>query len=103
MRHFTKGFRLLRLLFFLVLSVLGMPRQYAFRVFDGRSHDYIAAIRSWHSAAHQNNFVPFPHLHHLEILHCHASIAHVTWHTLVLPNASRRGAIADRTDAPVHF
>jgi len=27
----------------------------------------------------------------------------VTWHTLVLPNASRRGTIANRADAPVRF
>src|SRR5215831_3859654 len=86
-----------------MLSVLFMQRPDAFWMFNGRSHDHIAAICSWHSAAHQNNFLRFPHLHYLEILHGHTPIAHMTWHTLVLPNASRRGAIADRTDAPVHF
>src|SRR5262249_54840615 len=29
-------------------------------------------------------------------------IAHVTGHSLVLPNASRRGTIANRADAPMH-
>jgi len=42
-------------------------------------------------------------LHDLKILHCHTPIAHVTGHTLVLPNASRRGTIANRADAPVRF
>src|SRR5215470_6818310 len=72
-------------------------------MFNGRPHNHIAAVRAWYRAAYQNNFFPFPDLHHLKILHGHAPIAHVTRHTLVLPNTSRRRAIADRTDTPVHF
>src|SRR5262245_41310643 len=72
-------------------------------MFNGRPHNHITAVRSWHSTAYQNNFFCFAHLHHLKILYRHTPIAHVPGHTLVLPNASRRGTIANRADAPVHF
>src|SRR5215467_12276164 len=72
-------------------------------MFDSRPDDDVTAIRSRHSAAYQNNFFCLAHLHHLQVLDCHTSIAHVTRHSLVLPNASRCRAITHRTDAPVHF
>src|SRR5436190_4196488 len=72
-------------------------------MFNGRSHNHITAVRARHRAAHQNGFFRFAHLHDLKILHGHTPIAHVTGHTLVLPNASRRGTIANRADAPVRF
>src|SRR5439155_27240585 len=64
---------------------------------------HITGVHSLHSAAYYNDLLRFTHLHHLKILHSHAPIAHVTGHTLVFPNTSRRGTIADRADAPVHF
>src|SRR5436190_24402712 len=72
-------------------------------MFNGRSHDHVTAVRSRHSAAYQNNLFGFAHLHHLKILDCYTPIAHVTGHTLVFPNTSRRRAIADRADAAVRF
>src|SRR5436190_21434418 len=72
-------------------------------MFNGRSHNHITAVCAWHGAAYQNDFFGFAHLHHLKILHSHASITHVSGHTLVLPNAPRRGTIADRADATVRF
>src|SRR5262245_29817613 len=86
-----------------MLSVLFMQRPDAFWMFNGRPHDHITAVRSWHRTTYQNDFFCFAHLHHLKILHGHTPIAHVTWHTLVLPNAAGCGAITNRTDASMHF
>src|SRR5205085_7933198 len=47
------------------------------------NHD-IAAIRSRHRAANQYYLLGFAHLHHLEVLHSHALVAHVTRHAHVL-------------------
>src|SRR5205823_13548857 len=103
LRHFTEGLGLLRLLFFLVLSMFGMQGHEAFRMFDGRPHDDVTAIGSRHRATYQDDFLHLAHLHDLKILHRHPAIAHMAWHTLVFPNASRRRTIADRTDAAVRF
>src|SRR4030095_17256327 len=86
-----------------MLSVLFMQRPDAFWMLNGRPDDHITAVRSWNRTAYQNDFFGFPHLHHLKILHGHASIAHVTGHTLVLPNAPRCRTIANRAYAPVRF
>src|SRR5436309_709236 len=72
-------------------------------MFNGRPNDHIAAVRSRNCAADKNNVFILAHLHHLKVLHRHALVAEVTWHSLVLPNPSRRGTIADRTDAPVRL
>src|SRR5438067_2076316 len=84
----------------LMFSVQG---QEAFGMFDGRPHDDVTAVGSRHRATYQNDFLRFAHLHDLKILHRYTSIAHVTRHTLIFPNAARRRAIADRADAPVRF
>src|SRR2546423_860946 len=55
----------------------------------------IAAVRAPHRPANQNYFLGFTHLHHLEVLHRHPFVAHVTRHAHVLPDATRRGTIAD--------
>src|SRR5438045_2636492 len=71
------------------------------RLLDRRTNHDIAAIWSWHRAADQNHFLRFTNLHHLEILHGHAFVAHVTGHSHVLPNPSRRRTIADSAVPPV--
>src|SRR5207248_9488866 len=103
LRHFTEGLGLLRLLFFLVLSMFSVQGQEAFGMFDGRPHDDVTAVGSRHRATYQNDFLRFAHLHDLKILHRYTSIAHVTRHTLIFTNAARRRAIADRADAPARF
>src|SRR6266481_6689209 len=72
-------------------------------MFKGRANDHIAAVRSGHRAADKNDLFVLAHLHHLEVLHRHALVAEVTWHSLVLPNPSRRRTIANRTDAPMRL
>src|ERR1043166_47903 len=72
-------------------------------MFNSRPDDHITAVRSRYSAAYQNNFYRLAHLHHLQVLHRHAPIAHVSGHTLILPDASRCRAIANRAYAPMHF
>src|SRR5438128_9665484 len=72
-------------------------------MFNGRPNDHVPAIWPRHCAAHQNDFFSLAHLHHLKILHGHALITEVTWHSLVLPDASRRRAIADRANPPVRL
>src|ERR1700757_386535 len=68
---------------------------------NGRPNDHIAVVRSRNCAADKNNVFILAYLHHLKVLHRHALVAEVTWHSLVLPNPSRRRTIADRTDAAV--
>src|SRR6266480_5353223 len=72
-------------------------------MFNGRPNDHIAAVRSRNRAADKNNPFILAHLHHLEVLHRHALMPQMTWHSLVFPNPSRRRTIADRTDAPVRL
>src|SRR5207249_9731143 len=72
-------------------------------MFNGRSNDHIAAVRSRNCAADKNDLFILAHLHHLKVLHRHPLVAEVTWHSLVLPNPSRRRTIADRTNAPVRL
>src|SRR5262249_46186146 len=72
-------------------------------MFNGRPNDHITAVRARHCAADQNDFLSLAHLHHLKILHGHALVTEVTWHSLVLPDASRRRTIADCADAPMRF
>src|SRR5262249_25760392 len=103
LRHFAEGLGLLRLLFFLVLSMFSMQGQEAFGMFDGRPHDNVTAVGSRHRATYQNDFLRFAHLHDLKILHRHPPIAHVTRHSLIFPNAARCRAIADCADAPMHL
>src|SRR2546423_2737673 len=62
---------------------------------DSRTNNDIAAVRARHRPANQNYFLGFTHLHHLEVLHRHPFVAHVTRHAHVLPDATRRGTIAD--------
>src|SRR5207244_11562296 len=72
-------------------------------MFNGRPNDHIAAVRSRNCAADKNNVFILAHLHDLEVLHRHALMPQMTWHSLVLPNPSRRRTIADRTDATVRL
>src|SRR5437667_12835045 len=72
-------------------------------MFNGRPNDHVAAVRSRNCAADKNDVFILAHLHHLEVLHRHALMPQMTWHSLVLPNPSRRRTIADRTDAPVRL
>src|SRR3982750_4479789 len=70
---------------------------------DGRTNHYIAPVRSRHRAANQNHFLGLAHLHHLQVLHGHALIAHVTRHAHVLPDASRRGTVTDGAVPPMRL
>src|SRR2546423_10256444 len=72
-------------------------------MFNGRPNDYITAIRSGNSAAYQDYFLGFAHLHHLKILNCYTLTAEVTWRSLVFPNASRRRTISNGADAPMRL
>src|SRR5215472_4653914 len=83
--------------------MFSMQGQEAFGMFDGRPHDDVTAVRSRHRATYQNDFLRFTHLHDLKILHRDAPITHVNRHSLIFPNASRRRAIADCADAPMHL
>src|SRR5205814_6366847 len=73
------------------------------RFLDRRTNHDITAVRSRHCAADQNYFVRLAHLHHLEILHRHAFVAHVARHAHVLPNPSRRGTIATGAVPPLRL
>src|SRR5438105_4847247 len=83
--------------------MFSMQGQQAFGMFDGRPHDDVTAVGSRHRATYQNDFLRFALLHNLKILHCHPPITHVTWHSLIFPNAAGRRAIAYCADAPMRL
>src|SRR4051812_42030344 len=63
--------------------------------------DNVAAIRARHRAADQNYFLVLAHLQHLEVLHRHTFVTHVTRHAHVLEHATRRGTVTDGAVAAV--
>src|ERR1700751_4335649 len=83
--------------------MLSVQRHKPLRMLNSWPNDHVTAVRSRHSAADQNDFFRFAHLHDLKVLDSHTLVTEMTWHSLVLPNASWRGTIADRTDTPVCF
>src|SRR4051812_500509 len=90
------------------LPLLKLSRSLFLRAFrrrslDGRTNHDIAAVRSRHRAADQNYFLGLADLHHLQVLHGHAFVAHVARHAHVLPDASRRGTITDGAIPPMRL
>src|ERR1017187_5138177 len=67
----------------------------SFRFLNSRTNDDVAAVRSRHRAANQNDLVHFAHLHDLQVQHGHTLVAHMARHAHVFPNAARCGTIAD--------
>src|SRR6516165_963484 len=67
------------------------------------AHDHEASIRPRNRTAYKDHIVIGPNLHDAQILHGHAFVTHVTRHSHVLPDSSRRRPVSDRSVSPMHF
>src|SRR5205814_4248118 len=66
-------------------------------------HHHERTVCARDRAADQNQFFGLAHLHHPQVLHSYSLVTKMPRHSHILPNATRRGTIADGAISTVRF